>query len=130
MASTIERKKMELINKKYYDGFEGEPEIQFINKRGNDSEILVMWEGYFDQIMRLMSPDESGWTGLAYCYNMYLGWYEESPWAIEDLQMALKQFESIDSQELCSEAKEILVLICDMLGESISNSFKVFIARE
>lgn len=61
---------------------------------------------------------------------MYLGWYEESPWAIEDLQMALKQFESIDSQKLCSEAKEILVLICDMLGESISNSFEVFIARE
>lgn len=121
---------MDLINKKYYDGFEGEPEIQFIYRKGNNSEILIMWEGYFDQIMRLMSPDEGGWTGLAYCYNMYLGWYEESPWKIEDLKTTLKQFESIDSQKLCSEAKEILVLICDMLGEAISNSFEIFIARE
>lgn len=23
-----------------------------------------------------MLPDEQGWTGLAYCYNMYTGWYE------------------------------------------------------
>ena len=61
---------MELVNKKYYDGFEGEPEIQFIYKKGNDTEILTIWEGYFDQIMRLMLPNEQGWTGLAYCYNM------------------------------------------------------------
>lgn len=49
---------MELVNKKYYDGFEGEPEIQFIYKKGNDTEILVIWEGYFDQIMRLVLPDD------------------------------------------------------------------------
>ena len=121
---------MEHINKKYYDGFEGEPEIQIIYRKGNDSQILVMWEGYFDQIMRLISPDRSGWTGLAYYYNMYLGWYEESPWVIEDLQMALKQFESINSRKLCCEAKEILVSICDIINEAISNSYEVFIARE
>jgi len=48
-------------------------------RRGNDNEIIIMWEGYFDQVMRLMLPDEQGWTGLAYYYNMYTGWYEESP---------------------------------------------------
>lgn len=121
---------MELIKKQYYDGFEGEPEIQFIYRKGNDCEILVMWEGYFDQIMRLIAPNADGWMGLAYCYNMYLGWYEESPWAIGDLQMALKQFESIDSQKLCNESKEILFLLCNMFREAISNNYEIFIARE
>ena len=121
---------MELINKKYYDGFEGEPEIQFIYRKKNYSEVLIMWEGYFDQIMRLMVPDENGWTGISYCYNMYLGWYEKNSWAIEDLQMTLKQFESIDRQKLCSEPKKILILICDMLRDAISNNYEVFIARE
>ena len=121
---------MEHINKKYYDGFEGEPEIQIIYRKGDDSQILVMWEGYFDQIMRLINPDESGWTGLSYYYNMQLGWYEGSAWKIEDLQMALKRFESINSQKLCSEAKEILVSICDMINEAISNNYELFIARE
>lgn len=121
---------MENINKKYYDGFEGEPEIQFILKKGSNSETLVIWEGYFDQIMRLMNPDEWGWTGLAYYYNMYSGWYQESPWAIEDLPMALKQFKTIDSSQLGDEANDILILLCDMLGEAILNNNDVLIARE
>lgn len=121
---------MELINKKYYNGFEGEPEIQFIYRRGNDNEIIIMWEGYFDQIMRLMLLDEQGWTGLAYYYNMYTGWYEESPWAIEDLHMALKQFESIDDRKLCNEAAEILILIRNILKEAIVNNYEVCIVRE
>lgn len=121
---------MEVINRKYYDGFEGEAEIQFIYSKGNDSEILVMWEGYFDQIMRLILPEESGWTGLAYYYNLCLGWEEDGPWEIDDLQTALKQFESIENQKLWDEAKEILVLLCDILKEAISNNTKVFIVRE
>lgn len=120
---------MEIINKKYYDGFEGEPEIQFIFREGDDTEIFIIWEGYFDQIMRLMTCGEQGWTGLAYGYNMCIGWYEESPWIIEDLQMALKQFEEIDSTELCDESVDILMLICNRFREAINNNYEVFIAR-
>lgn len=121
---------MKLVNKKYYDGFEGEPEIQLIYRKGNDNEIFVIWEGYFDQIMRLIPSDEQGWTGLAYCYNMYTGWYEESPWVIEDLQLALNQFEKVDSTQLCDESIEILVLLCNILKESILNNYEISIARE
>ena len=121
---------MESVNKKYYDGFEGEPEIQLIYGKENDNEILIMWEGYFDEIMKLMRPDAQGWTGLAYYYNMDTGWYEESPWVIEDLQLALKQFESIDGTKLCEEAAEILILICDILRDAISYNYEVYIARE
>lgn len=121
---------MELVDKKYYDGFEGEPEIRFTCKKGNDIEIFIIWEGYFDQIMRLMLPNEQGWTGLAYYYNMYIGWYQDCPWVIEDLQIALKQFESIDKMKLCNEAIEILMLLCNMLREAIVNDYEVSIARE
>lgn len=121
---------MVLVNKRYYNGFEGEPEIQFICRKEKDTDIFVIWEGYFDQIMKLISPDTQGWTGLAYYYNMYTGWYEDSPWKIKDLQNALKQFELIDNKKLYDEATEILTLICNMLREAISNSYEVYIARE
>ena len=118
---------MESVNKKYYNGFEGEPENQFICRKGNDIEILAIWEGYFDRIMRLMTPDEQGWTGLANCYNMDTGWYEEGPWVIDDLQMALKQFESIDNTKLCGKSVEILMLLCNILREAILNKYEVSI---
>lgn len=50
-----------------------------------------------------MTPDEQRWTGLAYSYNTYTGWCEEDPWVIDDLQMALKQFESIDNTKSCGQ---------------------------
>lgn len=122
--------KNNVINDNYYNGFEGEPEIHLICKKGNDSSVFIIWEGYFDQIMRLIKPDDSGWTGLAYCYNMYSGWYEESPWIVQDLEMALKQFESIDRKMLDSEATEILKILCDMFREAILNEFEISIAIE
>lgn len=119
---------MESINREYYDGFEGEPEIRFICRKDNDNMIFTIWEGYFDQIMRLIVPDEQGWTGLAYCYNMYTGWYEDSPWIIEDLPMALKQFESVDHEKLWNESAEILRILCNMCKEAISNNYEICIA--
>lgn len=121
---------MERVNDMYYKGFEGEPEIQFICRKGKDSEILIIWEGYFDQIMRLIEPDDDGWKGLAYYYNMYLGWYEESPWMIQDLPTALKQFESINDKMISEEAREILKKTCEMLKCAILNGYELFINRE
>lgn len=121
---------MERVNNEYYKGFEGEPEIQFICKKGDDSEILIMWEGYFDQIMRLIEPDADGWKGLAYYYNMCTGWYEESPWMVKDLHIALKQFETLDSKMICGEVGEILKCICSMLKSAILYKFEIFISRE
>lgn len=121
---------MKLINNHYYKGFEGEPEIQFIYKKNNDIKIFIMWEGYFDQIMKLMKPDKTGWKGVAYCYNMYIGWYEEEYWLIKDLRVTLKQFESIDKQKLNKEAVEVLKEICDIIRKASNNKAEVFIVRE
>lgn len=121
---------MAIINNEYYIGFEGEPEIQFICKKKNNTDIVIIWEGYFDEIMRLITPEEKGWTGLAYYYNMCFGWYEETPWVIEDLQVVLDQLKKIDSNMLSSEASKVLKIICNMLKEALDNSIEVCIARE
>lgn len=119
-----------MVNDKYYVGFEGEPEIQFICKKAKEDDVIIIWEGYFDEIMRSMTPEEKGWTGLAYYYNMDLGWYEESPWIINDLYMALQQFNMINCEVLSSEACEILKLICNMLKEALDNNLNILISRE
>lgn len=62
-----EKGELELVDNRYYNGFEGEREIQFVYKKDNDTDIFIIWEGYFDQIMRLVKPDENGWNGMAYC---------------------------------------------------------------
>ena len=123
-------KGMEQINDNYYKGFEGEPEIQFICRKGETSETFVIWEGYFDQIMRLIKPDDDGWKGLAYYYHMCLGWYEESPWVVQDLHTALKQFESIDNEMISGKAAEVLKILCNLFKDAILHKFEISINRE
>jgi len=99
---------MEKINSKFYDGFEGEPEIQFICENADNINRLIIWEGYFDEIMRSIKSTDTRRTDLAYYYHMYTGWYDESPWKIVEPEKALSQFESIDRALLKIETAQVL----------------------
>lgn len=121
---------MELINKTFYEGYEGETEIRFTRETETLPEVLVIWEGFFDQIMRAIKPGKNGWTGLAYHYNMYSGWYAKDMWAIDDLDLALRQLQSVDVSGLYQECPEVLQLVCKMLKDAIAAHQKVYISRE
>lgn len=61
---------------------------------------------------------------------MYLGWYEESPWRVDDLYIAFKQFGQLDCKRLSQESYEILQLLCKMFQEALDNNFDFFISIE
>lgn len=117
------------INKKYYDGFWGEPSMTFCRME-NDviAEEFIIWDGYFYYIMQLVRPEEEGWTGLAYFYHLYIGWYDEENWLIPNLTEAYRQLEKLNPRELPDrESEEVLALILNMLKRAIDNNGKVYI---
>jgi len=121
---------VEIVNSKYYEGYEGEGEMQFIRHFSNgDKFILRIWDGYFDQIMGLIEPEESGWTGLAYYYNVEEPWWEE-PWRIPDIDIVLEQLQNIKTDSLNEDTNELLKEICNMLLSSKEFNEDVWIADE
>lgn len=120
------------INEKYYNGFEGESEIIFsLIENDITIEKIGIWDGYFNAIMELVEPEENGWTGLAYYYHLYTGWYEEENWLIPNVLEAYKQLSNIDASELVyREEKEVLFLIVDVLKHAVENNGKVFIVYD
>lgn len=115
------------INGKFYYGYEGENEIDFIS----DNKTLVIWEGFFDDIMEQFNPSSNGWVGMSYYYHLNTGWYDESPWKILDLKDCLHQFEHLDiSKCRFDESQDILIEICNMLSNAIEQDKDVFIAQE
>ncbi|SHL34231.1 hypothetical protein SAMN02745136_04674 [Anaerocolumna jejuensis DSM 15929] len=116
----------------FYTGYEGEGEIQFIQilDSGNRN-IIRIWDGYFDDIMDKIEPEASGWTGLAYCYNLVVGWYDESPWKIPNTIKALQQIKQTEKAEFrFQESKRVTEEICNLLSNAIDNDNVVYIARE
>lgn len=119
---------MSNIDEKYYIGFEGEPEITFsIIKENNIKRQFGMWGGYFDNIMKQIKPKEGRWTALAYYYQLGIGWYDESPWLIQNLEESYEQLIEIEVAKLENEEKEIIKIILSMLKYAIDNNCKAFI---
>lgn len=114
----------------FYTGFEGEPEIQISYTKEDDEYKIIIWEGYFDDIMKRIPAGPEGWMGLAYYYNMYQGWYEEDNWEIDDINTALQQFNSISRSGMSEESAQVLEKICEILSDAIANNFSVFLSRE
>lgn len=122
---------MNNIDEKYYIGFEGEPEIIFsIMKEGNSEYGFGVWSGYFDNIMQQVKPKDGKWTELAYYYHLEKGWYDESPWIINNLEESYEQLMEVEANKLEEEEKEILNMILNMLKDAINNNLKVFIEIE
>lgn len=119
------------INKKFYNGFEGEPEMTFcLMENGVTVEKIGIWDGYFDNIMKLVRSGEEGWTGLAYFYHLCIGWYEEDNWLMPNISEAYRQLAGIDSEELEKEEKEVLILIVNLLKRAMDNGGKVYIVYD
>lgn len=101
---------------KYNSIHEDEREIQLIRQSTNYQYILSVWESYFNDIMNLFAPNDSGWHGLAANYHDKIGWYEKKPWKIPYAKDALKQFKTLEGNDLKLEASEIVLReICDFL---------------
>lgn len=124
---------MDTLVDKYYVGYEGEPEIQIIRKPiQGDTFVLRIWSGFFDDIMNSIEPEEKGWSSLAYYYNLYIGWYEESPWLLEDIDAAIKQLKTIKSDKLSDSrgSMNVLIEIIKVLEDALISGDSILIAYE
>lgn len=116
----------------FYKGYEGEGEIQFIQVLDNDNRnVIRIWDGYFVDIMEKIEPEASGWTGLAYCYNLAEGWYDESPWQIPNLMKVFQQIKQTENTKFrFPNSKKVTDEICNLLSNALDNDNCVYIARE
>ena len=120
------------IDEKYYDGFEGSPEMIFtLLKRNGEKKEFGIWEGYFWGIIDRIEPTVNGWTGLAYYYHLDIGWFEESPWLVENLVESYEQLKEVDISSLeYNEQKEVIKKIINILKEAIDNEEELYISYE
>ncbi len=123
---------MDILIRNYYDGYEGELEIQFIKGSiKGERKIISIWEGYFDDIMRQFQPGKHGWQGLAYYYNLDIGWEEADYWKIPDLNEVLMEFNSLNTEKLqFKDSKNVLQEICDLICDAINTNQNIYICKD
>lgn len=103
----------------FYSGFEGEPEMRFVRRTADDEEFVVrIWIGFFHYIMDSVEPSVNGWKGLALTYHTCQGWYEESPWKIDDIHEVFGEWMLLDSGKIDNYALPVWKAIGDLLRDA------------
>ncbi|MEK5259099.1 hypothetical protein MKY75_07675 [Paenibacillus sp. FSL L8-0663] len=106
--------KIDKINDTYYAGFEGEPEIRLIYTNSDKCYVLKIWNGYFDTLMDCLVQLESAQSNIL---SDHEGWYEESPWEVENIRETLQLFDSFDIKYLTEEEAKSLTNILPVLPD-------------
>lgn len=109
----------------FYDGYEGNPEIAIYTLINDEKVGIQMWDGYFDEIMTKIEPEDEGWQSLAYYYNMNGGWYEDSPWKIPNNTEALDQLETISLSGLDDAPRKILTGMLELIRNNMDKAIYI-----
>lgn len=115
--------------KNFYTGFEGEAEIQIVEKDSHGTEFLLlrMWAGYFDSIIYEIPPNSNGmWEGVPLYFHTQTGWYENDNWECKDKVLFLTQLQSVDENKLDFETNQTLKCLKEVIASSIKSDNRVY----
>jgi hypothetical protein len=117
---------------RFYTGFEGEPELIFLQKKVDCENKFRLWEGYFDTMMQKVSlSSNSEWTDLAYYYHLCLGcWGEETEnWQIPNIESVIEQLQAIQLTGEDRQSNLSLQALILFLKEAHEQSIPVYLTR-
>lgn len=110
-------------NYKFYEGFEGEEEVEF-SANDKNMETLHIWEGYFSDVFCEPSLDGKGWYGFTRDYNQFEGAFDDDgETIITDLQEYIDDLKIYQNRKFkFEETKEVYELILSWLTEAKKNN--------
>ena len=112
-------------NYKFFEDFDGEPEI-VIEAENTDMQILHIWDGYLDDILREPNLDGNGWLGFTRDYHQCEGAFgDDSEAIIADINEYLSDLKSYQNRHFdYDDTKEVYDLLCSWLDNAIKNGFE------
>lgn len=116
-----------MIDRTYYEGFEGDREIIFtLSVPNGETKSYGIWDGYFDCIIESIKPTGPVWDGFLYHYHLVDGWYDEDDWQVPDLKLYYKQLLDIDENQLhFPRAKEVLRLLRNLFQQAVEHEGQI-----
>ncbi|MEK5502040.1 hypothetical protein [Bacillus sp. FSL M8-0168] len=102
-----------MLNTKFYDGFEGEPELVL----SDGENKLVIWNGYFETLLDSLLDNNIEKEGIIKEYFYQEGWYDDPRWMI-DVHLTINQMKNFDVNKLDTSdgfKKEIVELVREII---------------
>ena len=109
-----------MIETKYIQGFEEEGEVFGYSANKADNRGLRIWEGYFENLLSGCYSEHFQPGGLMECYCNQNGFYEESPWKIKNLKVAINDLEGFKADNVETTIPEMKKTVLALKDELVS----------
>lgn len=106
----------------YYEGFEDEPEI-ILSAENTNMQVLHIWDGYLDDILRNPKLDGKGWSGFTRDYHQLEGAFgDNNEMLITEIDEYLNDLKSYANRHFdYDDTKAVYDLLCSWLETAICN---------
>ena len=106
-------------NYTFYEGFEGETEIE-LSSNNQDMETLHIWDGFFWDLFGDPSLDGKGWNGFTRDYNQFEGAFgDDSEAVISDIDEYINDLKIYENREFkFSNTRDVYNLLLSWLNKA------------
>lgn len=122
-----------MLDKKYYEGYEGEGEVKiWSNENGNENGMIV-WIGYFNTILEGCFSSEFSPNGIIECYFNQDGFYDDK-WemryphiVLEELKKFNEKILDTKDEEIIKISKEIIEQLVFFINVAVKNKINIYV---
>ena len=106
-------------NYTFYEGFEGETEIE-LSSNNQNMETLHIWDGFFLDLFGEPSLDGKGWNGFTRDYNQFEGAFgDDSEAVISDIDEYINDLKIYENREFkFSNTRDVYNLLLSWLNKA------------
>ena len=122
-----------MIDNTYNQGFGAEKVVVIYSMTSKGKEGYGMWDGYFENLLRGCYNDRIVRGGILYGYMTQTEWCDESPWKIENVQLAINEIKLFtetsipDMDIMFKKLRDIQLKLLRVLEDAVEQGNDVYI---
>ena len=125
-----------MLDKKYYEGYEGEGAVKIWSEENGNEKGIVIWMGFFNTILDGCFNSEYKKNGIIESYYNQNGFYDDK-WEIKYPHIVLEELnefseKNIDTkdEEIIKQSKEIIEQLITNISTAAKNKDSVYVECE
>lgn len=122
-----------MLEKKYYEGYEGEGAVKVWSDGNGNENGIVIWIGFFNTILDGCFNSEFKKNGIIECYFNQNGFYDEK-WEMKYPDIVLEELKRFNEknldttdEEIIKKSKEVIEQLVLCINFAVKNEYSIYV---
>lgn len=122
-----------MLDKRYYEGYEGEGKVKVWSDENGNENGIVIWIGFFNTILEGCFRSEFQKNGIIECYFHQNGFYDDK-WEMKYPHIVLEELKRFNEklldtreEEIIKKSKEVIEQLVSFINIAVRNEKIIYV---